>query len=127
MSIPRASQPGGLRREQGQLVLWTPDRERCAALVKKGAIPGMVDEGGDVILDRLMPEQTLRIVSGEQGGCLRWTEPVVFVRLGKSLAAVQDLGLRGDARHRGRRRDAMENPYTLASGGLLAVNRAGAG
>jgi hypothetical protein len=63
--------------QQGQIVIWPPDPDRCAALVKSGAIPGTVEEGGDVILDRL------RVVSGEQGGCLSWTEPLVFFRLGR--------------------------------------------
>ena len=42
-----------------------------------------MEEGGDVILDRLTPEQVLRVVSAEQGGCLSWTEPLVFFRLGR--------------------------------------------
>jgi len=74
---------GLVRKEQGQIVIWPPDPERCAALVKSGVIPGTVEEGGDVVLDRLTPEQMLRVVSGEQGGCLSWTEPLVFFRLGK--------------------------------------------
>lgn len=74
---------GVLRKEQGQFVVWTPDPERCAKLVKDGGIPGTVEEGGDVLLDRLTPEQMLRIVSEEQGGCMRWTEPVVFFRFGR--------------------------------------------
>jgi hypothetical protein len=72
-----------VRKEQGQIVIWPPDPDRCAALVKGGIVPGTVEEGGDVVLDRLTPEQTLRVVSGEQGGCLSWTEPLVFFRLGK--------------------------------------------
>jgi hypothetical protein len=80
---PGRSYWGVLRKEPAQLVLWTPDPERCATLVKGGVIPGTVEAGGDVILERLTPGQTLRTVSGDEGGCLRWTEPVVFFRLGK--------------------------------------------
>ena len=80
-------QPGryfwaALRKEPGQFILWTPDAERCARLVRDGAIPGTVTEGGDVILAALTPEQTLQVVSQEQGGCLDWSEPLVFFRLG---------------------------------------------
>jgi hypothetical protein len=80
---PGRSYWGVVRKEEGQILIWTPDPERCAALVKGGIIPGTVDEGGDVILDRLTPQQTLRVVSVDQGSCLRWTEPLVFFRLGK--------------------------------------------
>ena len=87
-NVLETDQPGRcywvvVRKEQGQIVIWPPDPDRCAALVKSGAIPGTVEEGGDVILDRLTPEQTLRVVSAEQGGCLSWTEPLVYFRLGK--------------------------------------------
>jgi len=74
---------GVFRKDEGQILIWTPDPERCATLVKNGTVPGTVEEGGDVILDRLTPEQTLRVVSGEHGGCLSWTEPLVYFRLGK--------------------------------------------
>ena len=87
-NVLETDQPGRydwavVRKEQGQIVIWPPDPDRCAALVKSGTIPGRVEEGGDVILDRLTPEQVLRVVSAEQGGCLSWTEPLVFFRLGR--------------------------------------------
>ncbi len=74
---------GVLRKEDRQITIWTPDPERCAALIKSGTISGTVNKDGDVTLDRLTPAQTLGVVSGEQGGCLSWSEPLVFFRLGK--------------------------------------------
>jgi len=86
-NVKEADRPGRnywgvLRKEQGQIVIWTPDPASCAAMVKGGILPGTLETGGDVSLARLTPEQTLRLVSGPPGGCLSWTEPLVFFRLG---------------------------------------------
>jgi len=86
-NVTEADQPGrsfwaALRRASGQIVLWLPDAERCAKLVREGVVPGTVEGGGDVVLGRLTPEQTLRLVSQDQGGCVDWSEPLLFARLG---------------------------------------------
>ena len=52
-------------------------------LVKSDTIPRTAAENGHVILDRVTPEQTLRVLSREQGGCLSWTEPLASFRLGR--------------------------------------------
>jgi hypothetical protein len=71
-----------VRKEAKQILVWTPDPDQCAKLVKAGVLTGKVEEGGDVILGKLDPAQTRQLLSSSPGNCLRWAEPVVLFRLG---------------------------------------------
>lgn len=72
---------GLVSKDEGQIVVWTPDPAQCAKLVESGVLHGSIEKGGDVILEKLAPEK-LELVVSPQGGCLRWTQPVVFFRIG---------------------------------------------
>ncbi len=72
-----------VKREDEQIVVWTPDAVQCAKRVQAGVLAGTVGKGGDVTLGKLSSKQIKQLASPGQGSCLRWTEPLVFFRVGK--------------------------------------------
>jgi hypothetical protein len=74
---------GLVKNDQGQLIICTPDPEQFTKLVQTGVLPGKVEKGGDVVLEKLTPEHLKVIMSGERGVFFEWKKPLVFLRVGK--------------------------------------------
>jgi hypothetical protein len=71
-----------IKKEAGQIVVWTPDPAPFRKLVQTGVLRGKV-ERYDVILEKLTPDDLKVILSGDKGICFEWQNPVVFFRIGK--------------------------------------------
>ena len=71
-----------MRKEAGQMIVWTPDPEQFRKLVQTGDLRGKVEKY-DIILEKLTPEDLKGILSGNKGVCFEWQNPVVFFRIGK--------------------------------------------
>jgi hypothetical protein len=74
---------GLVQKDQGQILIWTPDQAYFRKLVETGVLPGSVTKGGDVVLQKLTPEQLQTIMSPARSECFNWKAPLVFIRLGK--------------------------------------------
>ncbi len=72
-----------VKYEPGQIIIWTPDPAHFRKLVETGALPGKVDQGGDVALEKLSSEHLKVLMSGDRGVCFDWKTPIVFFRVGK--------------------------------------------
>lgn len=72
-----------VRWENGQIVVWAPNAKNFKQLVEEGKLPGVVTEGGDVILGDLKPEHYTLITSGAEGVLFEWDEPGVLLRIGQ--------------------------------------------
>ncbi len=71
-----------MRKEVGQMIVWTPDPEQFRKRVQTGDLRGKVEKY-DIILEKLTPEDLKGILSGNKGVCFEWQNPVVFFRIGK--------------------------------------------
>lgn len=74
---------GLVKNDQGQIIIWTPDPEYFKKLVQEGVLPGKVEQGGDVLLEKLTPEHLKAMMSETRGVCWNWKNPIVFLRVGK--------------------------------------------
>jgi hypothetical protein len=68
------------------IVLWFPDRDRFAELVRRGRLPGTVTENSNsgsvrVRLTELGPEHLELITSGTEGVLFDWEEPGMLIRI----------------------------------------------
>ena len=72
-----------IRNDQGQIIIWTPDPAHFRKLVQTGVLPGKVEKGGDVVLEKLTSEHLKIMMSGARGVCFDWKNPTVFLRVGK--------------------------------------------
>jgi hypothetical protein len=72
---------GRLKRGDNQILVWMPEASEVAALVEAGALPGTVEEDGDVVLPQLTPEQLQVMTSEKHCALLNWSEPIVLFRL----------------------------------------------
>jgi hypothetical protein len=66
-----------IKKEAGQMIVWTPDPAPFRKLVQTGDLRGKA-ERGDVILEKLTPDDLKGILSGNKGVCFEWQNPVVF-------------------------------------------------
>ena len=71
----------GIRRDGNQVIVWLPDEKKFKVLVEEGKLPGRIEPGGDVILDRLEPQHLSMITEEREGVLLVWGEPTAFLRL----------------------------------------------
>jgi hypothetical protein len=71
-----------IKKDAGQIIVWTPDPAQFRKLVQTGDLRGKV-EGYNTILEKLTPDDLKGILSGDKGVCFEWQNPVVFFRLGK--------------------------------------------
>lgn len=71
-----------IKKEAGQIIVWTPDPAQFRKLVQKGDLRGKA-ERDDVILEKLTSDDLKGILSGNKGVCFEWQNPVVFFRIGK--------------------------------------------
>jgi hypothetical protein len=71
-----------MKKEAGQIVVWTPDPAQFRKLIQTGVLLGKV-ETNDVILEKLTPDDLKAILSGDKGVCFEWQNPVVFFRIGE--------------------------------------------
>jgi hypothetical protein len=74
---------GLVKLEPGQIIIWTPEQEHFKKLVQSGALPGKVDQGGDLVLEKLTPEHLKLLMSETRGVPFDWKKPLVFFRTGK--------------------------------------------
>ena len=74
---------GRVKREEGQLILWIPDLSKFTDLVKKGVLPGKVEESGDVVLDNVTAAHLKLIKSDTHGSMFQWENPITGIRLSK--------------------------------------------
>ena len=65
-----------------RIILWLPEVEQFQQAVQDGRLPGTVKEDKDVMLAPLAPAQ-LELINSPAGNLLNWSEPAVFVRIGK--------------------------------------------
>ncbi|MBM4275644.1 MAG: hypothetical protein FJ134_14460 [Deltaproteobacteria bacterium] len=72
-----------VKNDEGQIIIWSPDPAQFRKLVQTGVLPGKVDQGGDVVLEKLTPAHLKAMMSGDRGVCFEWRKPLVFFRLGK--------------------------------------------
>lgn len=71
-----------MKKEAGQMIIWTPDLSQFRKLVQTGDLRGKVEKY-DIILEKLTPDDLKGILSGNKGVCFEWQNPVVFFRIGK--------------------------------------------
>ena len=71
-----------LKKDGGQIIVWTPDPGQFRKLVQTGDLRGKVEKY-DIILEKLTPDDLKGILSGNKGVCFEWQNPVVFFRIGK--------------------------------------------
>ncbi len=71
-----------MKKDPGQIIAWTPDPAQFRKLVQAGILRGKV-ERYDIILEKLTPDDLKGILSGDNGVCFEWQDPVVFFRIGK--------------------------------------------
>jgi hypothetical protein len=71
-----------IKKDAGQIIVWTPDPAQFRKLVQTGVLRGKL-EGYDIILGKLTPDDLKVILSGDKGVYFEWENPVVFFRLGK--------------------------------------------
>jgi len=71
-----------IKKDKGQIIVWTPDPAYFKRLIQTGVIRGKVEKY-DVVLEKLTPEQLKVILSDDKGAGFEWQNPVVFFRLGK--------------------------------------------
>lgn len=62
-------------------IVWWPDLEQFREAVRKGRIPGRINEDEDVVLGELNAEQ-MEVINSPSGNLMNWTEPLVLVRIG---------------------------------------------
>jgi len=74
---------GLVKKDQRQIIIWTPDQAYFRKLVETGVLPGNVEKGGDVVLKKLTPEHLQTMMSSARSECFNWKTPIVFIRLGK--------------------------------------------
>lgn len=72
-----------VKNDQGQIIVWMPEVEHFRKLVQTGVLPGKVEKGGDVVLEKLTPEHLKAMMSEDRGVCFEWQKPLVFFRTGK--------------------------------------------
>lgn len=71
---------GRITNEDRQIIVWLPDKNMFAQMVKESVFPGRVD-GEDVLLEELTPRHLKIIITAEKGVLLDWDKPVVFVKM----------------------------------------------
>jgi hypothetical protein len=54
---------GLVKHDPGQIIVWTPDPEGFKKLVQTGILPGKVEKGGDVTLEKLSAENLKAMMS----------------------------------------------------------------
>ena len=64
-----------------RVVLWWPDVDQFRLAVSEGRLPGTIKEDKDVVLGELDDAQ-MDLVNTPAGNLLRWSDPVVFIRIG---------------------------------------------
>lgn len=74
---------GLVKKDQNQIIIWPPNPAHFKKLVQTGVLPGNLEKGGDVVLQKLTLEHLKAMMSEPQGVCFNWQEPMVFFRLGK--------------------------------------------
>lgn len=72
-----------VQKDEGQIIVWTPDPAQFTKLVQTGVFRGKLEKGGSVVLEKFTPEHLKVVLSGDKGACFDWKKPVVFFRLGK--------------------------------------------
>jgi hypothetical protein len=71
-----------IKKDAGQIIVWTPDPAQFRKLVQTADLRGKVEKY-NIILDKLTLDDLKGILSGDKGVCFAWQNPVVFFRLGK--------------------------------------------
>jgi hypothetical protein len=71
-----------IKKDAGQIIIWTPDPVQFRKLIQTGVLRGKVEKY-DVILEKLTADDLKVILSGDKGVYFEWQNPVVFFRLGK--------------------------------------------
>jgi hypothetical protein len=74
---------GRIKREDNQLVIWSPSVSKFKKMVQDGVLPGTVDENGDITLGELSADHIKVITSETRGVLFNWDDPIVFIRLTK--------------------------------------------
>lgn len=74
---------GRVKREENQLIIWSPSVSKFKTMVQDGVLPGVVQDGGNVTLGELTTNHINLIASEANGVVFDWDEPVVFTRLSK--------------------------------------------
>jgi hypothetical protein len=69
-------------RDGEKLVVWWPSVEAFKAAVEEGTLPGVVTEGGDVVLGDLGPEHQAVLAADESAVLFSWKEPGTLFRPG---------------------------------------------
>jgi len=70
-----------LKKQDKMILAWAPNTEKFAELVRRGELPGSIDDKGNVTLGSLRPTHYQKITSGEYGVLFNWDNPLVFFRL----------------------------------------------
>ena len=74
---------GLFKKDEGQIIVWTPDPSQFTKLVQTGVLRGKPEKGGSVVLEKFTPEHLKIVLSGDKGACFDWKNPIVFFRMGK--------------------------------------------
>ena len=70
-----------VKKESRQIIVWEPDRDQFAALIKQGIIAGKPD-GSDLVMDGLEPNEVKAITDGKRGVPFKWDQPIIFTKAG---------------------------------------------
>lgn len=73
---------GPIKHQGDQILAWRPDVGKFKALGKNGKLPSRED-GNDIFLEHLTPEQLEVITSQSEGVLYEWNDPLVFIRIVK--------------------------------------------
>ena len=71
-----------VRKEPRQIIVWEPDHDRFAELIKEGTLSGKRD-GSDLVLDGLAPEQVKTITGNQRCIPFKWDRPIIFSKAGE--------------------------------------------
>ncbi len=72
---------GRLAKDGDKVLFWLPRAEKFQQLVEEGVLPGKIEEGGDVVLDKLEATHLALIASEERGVLFEWEAPMILRRL----------------------------------------------
>ena len=74
---------GRVKKDDNQVIIWWPDVSEFKVLVENGALPGIAESDGNVVLGDLTSEHLKLITSSAKGALLDWEKPFVLIRLSK--------------------------------------------
>ena len=70
-----------VKKDARQIIVWEPDHDRFAEMIRQGAVAGK-PEGSDLVIDGLEPHTVKAITDGKRGVPFKWDRPIIFSKVG---------------------------------------------